>query len=117
MHAHQIKKLNEGIVVMRHFIQLSAQLLPVLHKLSRAKNPSSVEVENRLKIIDVYKSYTFDHNISRILMNSDVLVKIESCFKSTISKRETSYQKRRKLKDFLREYKRLNQNWQLIESN
>lgn len=114
MNAEEITQLNEANLVLRHFIKLSARLLPFLDELQRKKNPSLQELKNKNKIIDVFENYNFDTRTSEMLMGSNVLELIRKAF-THIS--ETSYflkpgQDNPMLKQFLIEYQRLNYKWE-----
>lgn len=75
-----IQQINEATIVLRHFIELSAKLLPFLFELSKKKQLSPQEKQDRKKIIEVYRSYRFDTSTSEILMKSDILETIQQTF-------------------------------------
>lgn len=114
MNSRHIHNVNEAILVLRHFVNLSAKLLPFLEELERKRKPSKRDLLNKAKIIAVYQSYDFDTETSQILMNSDVLDLIKKTFEGIQSK---SHRHRFLLREFLSEHKRLRQNWRYIESN
>jgi len=118
MRAKHISDVNEAILVLRHFVELSAKLLPFLDELDRKKAPSLQDLQSRKKIIDVYKNYEFDTNTSRILMNSDVLKLIKETFEHICERKPSGHKRRsRYLLKFLREHERLQQNWGMIQAN
>lgn len=80
MRSSAIENVNEATVVLRHFIELSAKLLPFLNELSKKEVLLPKESMDRRKIIDVYKGYKFDTSTSLILMNSPVLEIIQQAF-------------------------------------
>jgi hypothetical protein len=82
-----IQQINEATIVLRHFIELSAKLLPFFNELSKKSTLLPQEQSDRNKIIEVYKSYSFDTNTSEILMESDILEIIQQTFRA-IEKRE-----------------------------
>lgn len=82
-----VQQINDATIVLRHFIELSAKLLPLLNDLSKKKNLSIQEHENKLKIMDVFRNYRFDTDTSLILMKSSILDTIQQAF-SEIEKRE-----------------------------
>lgn len=77
-----IQQINEATIVLRHFIELSAQLLPFFNELSKKNILLPQEQSDRNKIIEVYKNYSFDTSTSEILMESDILEIIQQTFKS-----------------------------------
>ena len=87
----------------------------MLYDLERKTNLKSDEERNRDKIIDVYQNYSFDVGASRLLINSDVLLLIKESFEPIVYEENT--RKRRKLRDFLSEYHRLRNQWEIAESN
>ena len=119
MNAEEIDKLNEANLVLRHFVDLSARLLPFLDELQRKKNPTLEELKNKNKIIDVFESYNFDTRTSEMLIGSNILELIKKSF-DHIS--QTSYflrpgQKNGVLSKFLNEYRRLSDNWSFASTN
>lgn len=82
-----IQQINEATIVLRHFIELSAKLLPFFNELSKKKILLPQEQNDRNKIIEVYQNYGFDTSTSEILMESDILEIIQQTFKA-IEKRK-----------------------------
>lgn len=119
MNVKQINNVNEALLILRHFIDLSAQLLPFLDELDRKRNPTFAEVSNKNKIIDVYESYNFDTSTSKTLLDSDVLELIKETFDSISEKSINSKRQRRNtsLRMFLMEHRRLQENWFIVRSN
>ena len=115
----EINKLNEANLVLRHFVDLSAQLLPFLEQLERKKDLSIEEATYKLKIKTVFENYNFDTKTSQLLINSNVLELIQSSFNKIITSAsaENSRTNKRTLRKFLFEHQRLNESWNLIESN
>ncbi|GAB5418669.1 MAG: hypothetical protein Crog4KO_04260 [Crocinitomicaceae bacterium] len=122
MRAKHISDVNEAILVLRHFVELSAKLLPFLDELERKKTPTSFDLRSRDKIIAVYENYEFDTNTSKVLMNSDVLDLIKKSFETISQRSHASRTKRANrntcyLRRFLAEHDRLQQSWGLIQAN
>lgn len=118
MRARQIENINEALLVLRHFIDLSAELLPLLYVLRQKSNPTREEVDNIKKIQEVYEQYAFDTDTSRLLIDSDILDLIQSCFyKMTSKQSKQPLVARKNLYTFLDEYKRLKHNWELTVAN
>ena len=123
MNAKHISDINEAIFVLRHFVELSAKLLPFLDELERKKAPTSIDIQSRKKIIAVYENYEFDTNTSKILMNSNVLDLIQKSFETILTRRQpgrkSRSQRRRSayLIEFLEEHDRLQRSWGLVQAN
>lgn len=118
MRARQIENINEALLVLRHFIDLSAELLPLLYVLRQKSNPTREEVDNIKKIQEVYEQYAFDTDTSRLLIDSDILDLIQSSFyKMTSKQSKQPLVARKNLYTFLDEYKRLKHNWELTVAN
>ena len=119
MNSNEISKLNEANFIVRHFVDLSARLLPFLDELQRKKDPTLEELNSKNKIIEVFENYQFDTYASVTLMDSNILELIKQSFEN-IS--QMSYflkpgQANRCLQHFLNEHERLKQNWYYVESN
>ena len=119
MNVKQINNVNEALLVLRHFINLSAKLLPFLDELERKQNPSLTEMKNKHKIMEVYENYCFDTSTSKTLLDSDILDLIKETFDSiaekSIGKRKS--RRNRSMRIFLMEHRRLQQNWYNISAN
>lgn len=114
MKAKKIEQVNEAVFILRHFINLSAKLLPFLHELSKNEDPSEAELNDRNKIIGVYVNYTFDTKTSKHLMDSNILENIRSAFRTIIQRSENASNE---LEQFLQEYNRLRKKWKFIDAN
>jgi hypothetical protein len=118
MRTRQIENINEALLVLKHFIDLSAELLPMLYALKQKTNPTTEESNNIRKIQDVYEQYTFDTDTSRMLIDSDILALIQASFsKMKIKNPKQPRLVRKNLYEFLNEYKRLKHNWELTVVN
>lgn len=119
MNVKQINNVNEALLILRHFIDLSAKLLPFLDELDRKRNPTYTEIKNRNKIISVYENYSFDTTTSKTLLNSDILDLIKDTFNSISEKSISAKSNKRnsKLRMFLMEHRRLQENWFNVEAN
>lgn len=117
MKSHRIGEMNEAVFVLKHFVNLSARLLPFLDELSRKENPSLSDLNDRDKIIAVYRSYSFDAQASKVLINSTVLEKIQRAFYAIIQPSDKNLQADRYLSDFLEEHERLRETWKRIDAN
>lgn len=116
MRTTEIEKINEALVVLRHFINLSAKLLPFLNELNTQKKLSHHDLRNRERIIKVYRNYEFDTISSRILLNSNVLDLIKESFEQ-LAEIDTQAGSTCKLDLFMNEYQRLSADWKYIDAN
>jgi hypothetical protein len=80
MRSGAIQQVNDATVVLRHFIELSAKLLPFFNELSKKESLLPREAQDRQHIIDVFHGYKFDTSTSLILMNSTILDTIQQTF-------------------------------------
>jgi hypothetical protein len=80
MRSGAIQQVNDATVVLRHFIELSAKLLPFFNELSKKDRLLPREAQDRQHIIDVFHGYKFDTSTSLILMNSTILDTIQYTF-------------------------------------
>jgi hypothetical protein len=117
MKAKNIHRVNEAVYILRHFIDLSAQLLPFLIELQYNKKPTESDLEDKEKIIDVYQNYNFDKETSKLLMNSSILETIQNSFELIVSKSSSKDKSKKQLLEFKKEHHRLQKSWQLIDSN
>jgi hypothetical protein len=113
-----IQRINEAVIVLRHFIELSATLLPFLEELQHKNKPSALDIQDKERIIEVYQSYSFDNITSKLLMNSDILDLINKTFTQLLEDKGLGKDDSKKLLDeFKDEHDRLKKNWDLIDSN
>ncbi len=118
MRTRQIENINEALLVLRHFIDLSAELLPMLYVLRQKPHPTQEEIDNIQKIQNVYEQYAFDTDTSKLLIDSNILDLIQSSFyKMTKKDTKQPLVARKNLYAFLNEYKRLKHNWELTVAN
>lgn len=118
MNPRHIAQINEAIFVLKHFIDLSAKLLPFLEELQLKRNPTVEDRNNKQKIIDVYRNYSFDTSTSQLLMNSNVLQLIKEGFETLTDEQKSSRRtKHSAVRRFLREHKRLMDDWNFINAN
>jgi len=118
MKSESIAQVNDATVVLRHFIELSAKLLPFFNELSKKEMLIPQEEMNRSKIIEVFSSYKFDTSTSNILMNSTILETITELYKH-IEKRipgEESFADFL-MEEFLNEHSVLVSNWVRTDLN
>jgi hypothetical protein len=111
MNQHQIKNVNQCIIVLRHFIEVSSKILPTFADLEFKKHLNEEEELQRLKIIEVYNANSFDEQISVFLMNSTILSCIKKLYLSILQgdKRGAILM----LKRFNDEYGQLKKSWEV----
>ena len=113
-----IQQINEATIVLRHFIELSAKLLPFFNELSKKSILLPQELSDRNKIIEVYRNYGFDTSTSEILMESDILEIIQQTFRSIEKRIPGKDSDSDKLMTvFQNKHHQLVQNWQLTDTN
>ena len=114
-----IHNVNEALLVLRHFIDLSSRLLPFLDELQTITEPTEKEEYDKQRIIEVYESYQFDTETSEILIGSNILELIKESFHTLAnSKCEKHYQlAQKKLVSFILEHKRLSDKWKFVGAN
>lgn len=114
MKVEKIEQINEALFILRHFINLSARLLPFLDELAKNNQPSESEINDKNKIINVFINYSFDTSSSKVLMDSNILENIRSAFYSIVQQTDTST---KELESFLSEHNRLQKKWKYIDAN
>lgn len=113
-----IQQINEATIVLRHFIELSAKLLPFFNELSKKAVLLPQEKNDREKIIKVYRNYSFDTSTSQILMESDILDVIQQTFRSIEKRKPGKDTDSDKLMAVFRnKYHQLTSNWRLTDTN
>ncbi len=113
--SNEICQLNEANLVLRHFVDLSARLLPFLSKLTDKEVLTKREVIYKGKIMEVYENYNFDPITSEALIDSNILELINTTYQ------KIAYQNDRKgkrtLRKFLFEHQRLVNSWNYSDAN
>ena len=119
MNSSDISNINTANFILRHFVDLSARLLPLLHELKQKKHLTRNEKQSVDKIVSVYKNYNFDTNTSVVLINSNVLELIQKTFERIANSKKTnkSIENVLLLDHFLYERDRLLDVWTTVESN
>lgn len=113
-----IQQINEATIVLRHFIELSAKLLPFFNELSKKSALLPQEESDRNKIMEVYRNYSFDTSTSEILMESDILEIIRETFKSIEKRKPGKDSDSEKLMNlFKKKHSQLVKNWQQTDMN
>ena len=113
-----IQQINEATIVLRHFIELSAKLLPFFNELSKKSILLPQELSDRNKIIEVYQNYGFDTSTSEILMESDILDIIQQTFRAIERRKPGKDSDSDKLMNvFQKKHDQLVQNWRQTDTN
>ena len=112
MKSKNIKSLNSAVYVMRHFVELSAKLLPHYERITRNEPHSIEKIEEKEKIDAVYEAYSVNPKTSEFLLGSNIIALISKVY-DTLKNRssENELKARKYLNEFQMEYKRLQQNW------
>lgn len=115
MNQYQIKNVNQCIIVLRHFIEVSSKILPTYANLEFKKHLNATEKLQRQKIIEIYNANNFDEQISVFLMNSNILFFIKKLFLSILNKDKKSTAEMLGL--FTKEYGQLKKSWECQMAN
>lgn len=113
MKTNNIEHINHAVVVLRHFIELSSRLLPFLDEINKKNFPTPIDMDDKQKIIQAYRSYSFETETSQVLMGSPILGLIRVNFEKMIHNQPA----RRTMREFKAELVRLRKNWQKIDAN
>ncbi len=111
-----IQHRNEAVFIMRYFIDRSAKLLPILYILDQKENPIKMEIEQKQKIMKIFRTIDFP-SYKKIKMSESILLKrIRNCFE-LITQDISKSEKQKGLIDFLQEYNRLKELWRQVDLN
>ena len=117
-HTVDIKKYNEVNLVMRHFIQRSARLLPIFAELKTSNLPDAESKRQYQAICDLFMQFNYDDTASKNLINSDILERIRNTFTAIHNSKElTANVADHLLSHFFEEYQRLLNVWSTVELN
>lgn len=105
----KIQEINDALFIIRHFIDISAKLLPILAELEIKENLSPQEQIDRQKIITVFDSYSFDSVSSEILMDSPIIELIKDVYNELISRDKNDLHIA--FRSFRKEHERLKKMW------
>ena len=118
IHSNAVRQVNDATIVLRHFVELSAKLLPFLNELSKKELLLPKESEDRNRIIEVYTNYKFETSTSRILMDSPVLDLIQTVFEAIVDRVPNEESIADELLDqFFEEHEILVLDWQQTDLN
>jgi hypothetical protein len=108
-----IEDINHALIVLRHFVELSAKLLPFLVQINKKERPTRLEFFDKKRIIDVYKEYDFDNETTSILLDSPILDFIKVSFDKLVEKEDATFE----IGLFQKEFERLRKNLEIIKAN
>lgn len=112
---NKITEINEALFIIKHFVDLSAKLLPILAELQLKNELSPKEKLDKAKIETVFDSYSFDTASSEILMNSPILHLIKEAYNEMSLKQ--AHDVLPAMKRFKDEYNRLKKIWSMNALN
>ena len=115
LNSDKIREINDAVLIVKHFVELSSKLLPFLVELYNQEDLSEKEEQDKQKILEVFNSYSFDPSTSRILLNSPILDLIKNTCE-LIQKNESSTLKL-ELEKLRIEHNRLKNNWKTAVLN
>lgn len=112
MKPNNIKSLNTAVYVMRHFVELSAKLLPYYEKITRNEPHSLERMAEKKRIDDVYQSYHVNPKTSHFLLGSNIIGLIDKVYYSLRNRdNKSEAETQRRLNEFTKEYHRLKKDW------
>lgn len=112
MKSKNIKSLNSAVYVMRHFVELSAKLLPYYERITRTEPHSIEKLEEKEKIDAVYEAYHVNPKTSEFLLGSNIIGLITKVYENLKNRSSENEKKAQQyLIEFKDEYRRLQQNW------
>jgi hypothetical protein len=112
MRTSNIQTINTAVNVMKHFVELSAKLLPYYEKITRNSSGNLKAQDDQEKIAAVYESYKINPQSSELLLDSNILEIILEGFKSIKRRKEVGEAKVKSLlTEFHEEYEKLQQRW------
>ena len=115
LNSDKIREINDAVLIVKHFVELSSKLLPFLVELYNQEDLSEKEEQDKQKILEVFNSYNFDPSTSVILLNSPILDLIKNTCE-LIQKNESSSLKL-ELEKLRIEHNRLKNNWKTAVLN
>lgn len=113
-----IQKQNDATLVLRHFIQRSARLLPIFAELKTTSATDYQAKEQFDAIVNLFNEFNYDDELSKKLLNSDILDRIRASFYTILNAKSISeIEGKNILAYFFEEYQRLMNTWIRIEMN
>jgi hypothetical protein len=115
INSNKIKDINDAVIIVKHFIDVSSKLLPILAELQAKEDLSVKEQEDKNKIIQVFNGYNFDTSSSEILLESSALELIKKTYLEIIKGHKS--EAKSNIIAFQNEYTRLKMNWRKATLN
>jgi hypothetical protein len=115
LNSEKIREINDAVLIIKHFVELSSKLLPFLVDLYEQEDLNDKEEQNKQRILDVFNSYNFDSSSSDILLDSPILDLIKRT--SELIQERDSHAVKLELERMLIEYNRLKNNWKTAVLN
>ena len=118
MEAKKIKSLNTAIFVMRHFVELSARLLPIYERITRNDSHNCFTERDKRKIDFVYQTCNVNPKTSEYLLGSNIIALIKNTYE-VLKNRSQINEKiaQEQLEAFQDEYAKLKQDWYITMMN
>jgi hypothetical protein len=113
--SNKIREINDAVIIVKHFIDVSSKLLPILAELQAKEDLSVKEQEDKNKIIQVFNGYNFDTSSSEILLESPALELIKKTYREIIT--GNKLEAKDHIIAFQNEYTRLKMNWRKATLN
>jgi len=113
--SNKIREINDAVIIVKHFIDVSSKLLPFLAELQAKDMLTAKEQEDKNKIIQVFNSYNFDTSSSEILLESPALELIKKTYREIIT--GNKLEAKDHIIAFQNEYERLKTNWRKATLN
>jgi hypothetical protein len=113
--SNKIREINDAVIIVKHFIDVSSKLLPFLAELQAKEVLSPKEQEDKNRIIQVFNSYNFDTSSSEILLESPALELIKKTYREIITGNKLDAKGH--IIAFQNEYARLKTNWRKATLN
>ena len=108
---NDIEKRNEAIELLKNFVKLSSVLLPYYAQLNSKRKLTGFEVNEKKRLESIYNNYEASSYTSMALINSNVLSLIKNTY-FCLNVNPKSSTSRRMLRQFLKEWNRLQKTWQ-----
>ena len=112
-----IERINDGVLVLKHFLKLNQELLPIYYSLHSKETKSNYNLKTIEKIDELFHSFNFDSSTSKALMDSSILDEIQEAYYTIQSNTTSNEEKQNALSNFFKEFSRLKKNWETIEAN
>ncbi len=97
---------------MRHFVELSAKLLPYYERITRNEPHSLERIAEKERIDEVYQTYQVNPKTSQFLLGSNIISLINKVYESLHERNQSNEVDAQKhLNEFTKEYHRLKKNW------